>query len=1062
MKATLDALARRTPHARLACLVLAASGDDLPELQELVDDDRLFFLSRGALPERDLAALIESAAEAVAPSGRPEAPRPPRSTPPLDRLLSADALRRLALAEGPAELARELGQAAARAAGARRAHCLLFDRERQALWLPGVEAEARHSPAAGLAAYVLRTGRPVWVPRVGDDPRFEADLDDPDGPATDRFLAVAVRTADGEVVAVLAALRSPEEPSFEPSEAAALETLAAHAAPYLAPRGPAEPAPDPEPEPSRHPFRRRALRELERPAGAGAVPLLAALRPRRRLPYVPQTAAADCGAACLAMSLAWHGKTVPLEEVRRIAGSSRHGLDAALLLRAAEHFGLRGRGVQVREPEELALLDPGTILHWGFNHFVVLERAGRGGAWVLDPGAGRRFVRRADLDRLLTGVAVTLEPGPAFERGGERPSLLGRYLRRVLRHRGAIGRLLAASLLLQLSALALPVATGALVDRVIPRADQGLFWLLTAGAAAFAGFTLVVNLLRARLLLALRTRLDSQLSLDFLEHLVRLPFAFFQQRSSGDLLMRLRSNATIREILTSSVLSGALDGLMVVSYLALLLVADPRLGLLVAVLAAVRVAILLGAMRHRRRLTSEALEAQAASQGYQVQMLAGIEALKACGAERRAVETWSNLFVRELNTSVARDRLDALVNSLIAGLTLASPLAVLLYGATRVMAGDLTLGTMLSLAALAAGFLAPLSTLVGQAAQFQLLGSYFERLDDVLSTPAEPAGLDLPRPEGFAGRIGLEKVSFRYGPLVPPALESVSVELEPGGFLAVVGPSGSGKSTFAGVVAGLLEPGSGTVRYDGRRMAELPRDWLRSHLAYLPQQSFLFGASIRANIALQDPALPFERVLEAAKLAEVHDEIAALPMGYETVLADGGASLSGGQRQRIALARALVGRPKVLILDEATSALDAVTERRVQRNLQRLRVTRIVAAHRLSTIRDADRILVLDRGRVVDTGTHDQLAARPGLYRDLVGAQLAAEPEGPPPYESTVEAASLDATSTGGHEPPTRRAGSLPGPGVLTSLRRSSRGKDEPRQDRGPALHNAVAKGEAP
>jgi ABC-type bacteriocin/lantibiotic exporter with double-glycine peptidase domain len=240
----------------------------------------------------------------------------------------------------------------------------------------------------------------------------------------------------------------------------------------------------------------------------------------------------------------------------------------------------------------------------------------------------------------------------------------------------------------------------------------------------------------------------------------------------------------------------------------------------------------------------------------------------------------------------------------------------------------------------------------------------------------------------FSGRVTLEDVSFRYGPLVPPALEGLSFEAAPGELVAVAGPSGSGKSTLAGLVAGLLEPAVGRVLYDGRPLAELPRDWLRSHLAYVPQQPFLFGTSIRANIALQDPSLPFERIVEAARLAEIHDEIEALPMGYETLLADGGTSLSGGQRQRIALARALVGRPRVLILDEATSALDAVTEQKVQRNLAGLDLTRIVAAHRLSTIRDANRILVLDRGRVADSGTHAELVARPGLYKELAEAQL--------------------------------------------------------------------------
>ncbi|HEX2059964.1 MAG TPA: peptidase domain-containing ABC transporter, partial [Thermoanaerobaculia bacterium] len=680
----------------------------------------------------------------------------------------------------------------------------------------------------------------------------------------------------------------------------------------------------------------------------------------KRIRLVTQTAAADCGAACLAMTLSLHGRHVALEDVRAVTGLSRHGVDAQHLLQAAEHFGLRGRGVHVRTPDDLAYLDPGSILHWEFRHFVVLERAEKKGAWILDPADGRRFVPRAQLERALTGVALALEPGPDFAPGGDdrRASLLGRYLRRVLRHDGALVRIVLLSVLLQFFALAVPILTGVLIDRVIPRGDRSLYWLLAGGGASLVAFFALASFIRGHILLALRTRLDAQLTTDFLEHLVHLPYSFFQQRSTGDLMMRLASNTTIRETLTSAVLSGALDGLMVLSYLALLLLADVKLGLVVAGLAALRVAILAGALRRRQRLTSESLQTQSAAQSYEVQMLAGIEALKACGAERRAVDTWSHLFVRQLNVSIARGRLDVLVGALLDSLAIASPVIVLLYGGVRVMAGDLSLGTMLGLAALAAGFLAPLSALVTNASQFQLLGSYLERLDDVLSAPAEPQGRELPAPASFAGRIALEGVTFRYGPLVAPALRDATFDVEPGSLVAVVGPSGSGKSTLTGLAAGLLTAESGRVLYDGRPLEQYPREWLRARIAYLPQQSYLFGTSIRANIALQDPHLPFDRIVEAAKLAEIHDEITAMPMGYETVLADAGSSLSGGQRQRIALARALVGRPKILILDEATSALDAVTEQKIQRNLRALQATRIVAARRLSTVRDADLILV--------------------------------------------------------------------------------------------------------
>ena len=712
---------------------------------------------------------------------------------------------------------------------------------------------------------------------------------------------------------------------------------------------------------------------------------------RRRIPAVQQTTTMDCGAACLTMVLGYHGKELPLAEVRKITGSGRDGANAETLLQAGRWFGLRGRGVRADTVEDLAAIEPGAILHWRFNHFVVLDRLRKDGLHIVDPAAGRRVVSHQEARRSFTGVALLFEPAEGFapqQEAGVKRQGIQRYLQPLLARYGRLARVLATSLLIQIFALAVPLLIGVLVDRVVPQQDVSLLMVLAGGMVGLVGFNLLAVLIRSHLLLELRTRLDAQLTLDFVDHLVGLPFAFFQERSAGDLILRMNSNATVREILTSGALSTVLDGLLVSLYLIVLFVASPSMGLLVLGLALLRIVLLLATRQRQKDLMSRSLETQSSSQAYQVQMLAGMETLKASGSEHRAIEHWSNLFVDTLNVSLDRGRLSALVDALLAGLAIASPLAVLIYGARLVFAGELSLGEMLALNALAAGFLTPLTQLVTTAFQFQLLDSYLERIEDVMQTPREQEpGAGRPA-DRLRGGIRLEHVSFRYGPAAPLVVRDVSVDIPPGSFVAVVGRSGAGKSTLANLLVGLYQPSEGRILFDDLDLTELNLQSVRSQLGVVPQHPYLFGQSIRANIALADPTLPLSRVTEAAKLAHIHEEILAMPLGYDTLLSDGGSSLSGGQRQRLALARALVRRPAILLLDEATSALDAVTESAIQRELAQLRCTRIVVAHRLSTIQNADLILVMDQGGIAESGTHDELVARGGAYAELVAQQV--------------------------------------------------------------------------
>ncbi|MGH2755747.1 MAG: peptidase domain-containing ABC transporter [Actinomycetota bacterium] len=707
---------------------------------------------------------------------------------------------------------------------------------------------------------------------------------------------------------------------------------------------------------------------------------------RKRIPYIQQLEISDCGAACLAMTLAYHGRNVNPEEVRRATRTSRGGVGAPALIEAARSYGMDARGVQV-DLEALRFLERGSILHWDFSHFVVLDRVVRGGVDVLDPAIGRVRVPMDRLSRSFTGVAIQLRPTDDFVRGRDAPRGAWRYLTPMLRRTGLLSKVGITSLMIQLLALAAPILTGVIVDRVVPAGDRSLLLTITVALLAMVGFHLLSNIVRANLLLALRAHLDLTLTTNFVGHLMKLPYRFFLQRSAGDLMTRLNSNVTVREILTTGALSALLDGALVSVYLLLIFAQDAVMGLVVVGLAVLQITVLLLAQRPIRRLMAEVLVAQARAQGYLAQMINGVETLKSVGAERRAVAQWSNLFVEEVNALLARGRVNALVESVTGTLRVASPLVVLSVGTLGVLNGDLTLGTMLALSALAVGFLTPVSNLIATGLQMQLVRSYMERINDVLDTPTEQ-NIDEVEPAGeLSGRISLQDVSFHYDEDGADVVKDISLEIEAGATIGIVGRSGSGKSTLAHLTLGLYEPTAGRILYDGRDLRSLESGSLRAQLGIVPQNSYLFGTSIRTNITLTFPEAPNAAIERAARIACIHDDIMAMPLGYETVLADGGASLSGGQRQRIALARALVHEPAVLLLDEATSSLDSVTETMIYENLEQLDCTRLVIAHRIDTIARADLILVMKDGRFVEQGTHDRLMALQGHYFELVTSQ---------------------------------------------------------------------------
>lgn len=709
----------------------------------------------------------------------------------------------------------------------------------------------------------------------------------------------------------------------------------------------------------------------------------------RRLPFRAQVEVADCGAACLGIVLEHHGRHVPLEDLRALTNRGRDGTDAFTLAETARTYGLRARGVKA-DVDDLGGLPQGSILFWDMSHFVVLDRVTRSHLEIVDPAVGHRRIPWDDVRGSYTGIAVVLEPGDEFTRGGTRakPGSIWRHVRPLLRQGAALRRVSLVSLVLRLLGLGLPLLTAALVDRVVPTGDRGLLEVVAVCLVAVVGFNFFSSWVRSRILLEMRTVIDVGTTLGFLEHLVALPFTYHLRRSAGDMMMRLRSNTVVREVLTTASLSALLDGAFVTIYLALLVALAPDLALVVLGIAAAQIVVLALSRNPTQRLATEGLQAEARTQSYALQLLSGMGTLKASGTERRAVEQFTNFFVEEQGVVLARGRLTALVDSLMGALQLAAPLMVLTVAGMRVLDGTMSLGTALAVNALAAGFLGPLSTLVTTGLSMLSLRSYLERLNDVLDTAVEQEGDDVRPADVLRGGISAEDLWFQYGPQSPMVVRGVSLEVRPGCTIALVGRSGSGKTTIAHLLIGLYAPVEGTVRFDGVDLRSMELGSVRRQFGVVTQEPYLFGLSIRANIAFADPALSLEEIEAAARIAGIHDDIVAMPMGYDTVLGDGGGSISGGQRQRIALARAIASKPKVLLLDEATSHLDAITEARVYEHLESLDCTKIIVAHRLSTIAGADTIVVVDQGQVVEMGSHRELLARRGAYHELVNGQL--------------------------------------------------------------------------
>ena len=736
--------------------------------------------------------------------------------------------------------------------------------------------------------------------------------------------------------------------------------------------------------------RNRAAASNQQPAG----------NPEKRrvtTPLLLQTHATECGAACLGSVLAYFGRWEPFTELRTRCEVSRDGSTAAGLKRAAEHFGLVCSGWSA-DSEKLKKMPLPMVLYWEFSHFLILEGFDRDWFYLNDPATGRRKLSPEEFSTSFSGIVLQFHPGPEFQRGGARSNLLQRLPLWLRGSWSALAYAVACGLMLALLALVTPAALALFVDRVLAEGEPWGGWIAVAMASAAV---LVYGLtgLKQQFLRRLSVRISVIASNRCMSHLLRLPVEYFNHRLIGELSARIQSIDKIARGLSEHFLGVMIEIAMSAVFLAVMLAYEPRLALVVLGLAVLNAALVRLIRRLRSDVSHTLRREQGLLVGFGTLMLNQMETLRMTASDDRYFARWSGHQARELAARQLFSELSYINAALPNLFMILGNAAVLALGASQVMAGEMTLGTLVGFYIIASMFLEPIGRFVEFADERQALETDMQRLDDITDTREDP-GLS-PRSSSsdsiatfngrlrLTGQVELRGVTFGYNRSRRPLIQDFNLVFQPGQRIAIVGHSGSGKSTLSRLVAGVYHPWSGEILFDGHPRHEIPNEVLSRSLSMVDQHVAPFSASVRDNLSLWNQAVPDEDVVAAARDAGIHDEILSRPLGYATPVEEDGGNFSSGQKQRLEIARALVGNPTLLILDEASSALDAVTEAFIDDALRRRGVSCLIVAHRLSTVRDCDQIIVLDQGAEVQRGTHDELMAdEDGVYYRLVRAEL--------------------------------------------------------------------------
>ena len=712
----------------------------------------------------------------------------------------------------------------------------------------------------------------------------------------------------------------------------------------------------------------------------------------KKVPIILQMEALECGAASLAMICAYYKKFIPLERLRIECSVSRDGCNAKNILIAARHNGLTAKGFSYNDVDALKEnVDFPAIIHWNFNHFVVLCGFKKDKAVLADPASGFRYVPMAEFEKSFTGIVLMFEPSETFEPGGQKKSIMGFLLRRL---QGAVTPLvfiMLTGLLLTIVGSVKSVFSQIFTDQVLVPTDKSMITPLLKAMGITLVISFILETFQSVYLLKIRGKMSVVSGTRFMWHVLRMPVEFFSQRFAGDISSRQSSNDTIADTICTKVAPIVLNVVMAVLYFAILLYYDVLMAFICLAVALVNILIIKLVSKQNENDNKSISRDAGKLQGATVAGVSMIETIKSSGCEAGYFQKWigyQTKFTNALQRLRERVTLIGTLPSLLMGI---ANTTILLLGVYNILIGKFTMGSLMAFQSFVGSFLGPINSLVGIGQDIQAVSGDIERVEDVINYPPD-VEIDLNEETAdnaqeykkLDGSVEIQNLTFAYSPLGTPLIENFNLSVNKGQMVALVGSSGSGKSTIAKIIAGLYEPRSGKILFDGKERKDIDRNVFRGSLAMVDQEVTMFQETIRNNITMWDDSIDDATLIQATQDAQIHDDILSRPNGYEHQLVENGKDFSGGQRQRFEIARSFVIDPTIMILDEATSALDPTTEKKVVDAVKRRGITCFVVAHRLSTIRDADEIIMLEGGRVVERGTHEYLIGLNGKYKELV------------------------------------------------------------------------------